>query len=411
MTKQKYIFIPVIILIAFVIFKLQPGVHSQEVTKGKTEKETKILKPSAVVEIEDIIAEYDSILNAGIKDAGTVGAAVVIVYKNEIALLKCFGVRKKGEKTPIDRHTVFRLASVSKTVTGTLASILDDEGIISLDDKVADYLPGLKLKNSESTQQLTVANLLSHTSGLVPHAYDGMVEDGVPISKIIDRLVEVDIAAMPGKLYGYQNVMFSLYDTIVTVKTSKPFGEVIKEKVFEPFGMKDASTCFEDFKNNPDKAFPHYGSNGRYRTIRFNDRYYSTAPAAGVNASISDMSHFLLTLLNKDSKVFNNHERELLFTPQVKSPLKRAYFRRWDKVSSKQYAIGWRIVGYKGRTIAYHGGYVQGYRAEIAVCEEEELGIAFLTNSPNGIESKTIPTFLNLFFKLKDSEKNKKPDA
>ena len=411
MIKRKYIFIPVIILVAVVLFKLQTGVHSQEVVKDKTEAKTEILKPSPVVEIEGIIAEYDSILNAGIKEAGTVGAAIVITYKNEIALLKCFGVRKKGGKDPIDEHTVFRLASVSKTVTGTLASILADEGVVNLDDKVVDCLPGLKLKNNESTQQLTVGNLLSHTSGLIPHAYDGMVEDGVPISKIIDRLVEVDIAAMPGKLYGYQNVMFSLYDTIVAVKTSKPFGQVMKEKVFEPFGMNDASTCFEDFKNNPDKAIPHYGSNGRYRTIRLNDRYYSTAPAAGVNASISDMSQYLLTLLDKDSKVLNNHERELLFTPQVKSPLKRAYFRRWDKVSSKQYAIGWRIVGYKGRTVAYHGGYVQGYRAEIAVCEDEQLGIAFLTNSPNGIESKTIPTFLNLFFKLKDSQKVKKPNA
>jgi beta-lactamase class C len=411
MIKRKYIFIPVVILIVFVLFKFQTGVHSQEVKKDKVEEKAAILNPDTDIEIENIILEYDSILSAGIKEAGTVGAAIVITYKNKIALLKCFGVQKKGEKESINKHTIFRLASVSKTITGTLASILANEGVIRFNEKVIRFLPELKLKNDTSTELLTVVNLLSHTSGLVPHAYDGMVEDGVPISKIINKLAEVDIAAIPGKLYGYQNVMFSLYDTIVAIKTLKPFGLVMKQKVFEPFRMTDASVCFIDFKNNKNKAIPHTGSNGQYRSRKLNNRYYNTAPAAGVNASISDMAHFLLTLLDKDSRVLNNHERKLLFTPQIKTPLRRAYFRQWDKVKSRQYAIGWRIVKYKGRTVAYHGGYVQGYRAEIAVCEEEQIGIAFLTNSPNGIESKTIPTFLNLFFKLKNSNKIKKTNA
>ncbi|NQU53865.1 MAG: hypothetical protein HQ522_15155, partial [Bacteroidetes bacterium] len=119
---------------------------------------------------------------------------------------------------------------------------------------------------------------------------------------------------------------------------------------------------------------------------------------------ISDMSQFLLTLLDHESSVINDDVRHLIFKPQVQSPLTRNYFRRWDKVDSKHYSIGWRIVGYKDRTVAYHGGYVRGYRAEIALCEEEEIGIAFLSNSPNSAGSKTIPTFLNLLFELKDKK-------
>ncbi|NOR74923.1 MAG: serine hydrolase, partial [Draconibacterium sp.] len=135
-----------------------------------------------------------------------------------------------------------------------------------------------------------------------------------------------------------------------------------------------------------------------------NNRYYSTGPAAGINASISDMSKFLLTLLDAESSIINDAVRKLIFTPQVQSPLKRNYLQRWDRVDSKHYSIGWRIIGYKDRKIAYHGGYVQGYRAEIALCEDEEIGIAFLSNSPNSTGSKTIPTFLNLLFELKDKE-------
>jgi beta-lactamase class C len=168
--------------------------------------------------------------------------------------------------------------------------------------------------------------------------------------------------------------------------------------------MNDASTSFADYKDSDNKAFPHNGGNGKFRSLRLNNRYYSTGPAAGINASISDMSHFLLTVLDHESSVVNDAVRKLIFTPQVVSPLKRNYLRRWDKVDSKQYAIGWRIIGYKNRKVAYHGGYVQGYHAEIALCEKEEIGIAFLSNSPNSTGSKTIPTFLNLLFELKDKE-------
>lgn len=404
MIKRKYLYILTIFIIIVIVFKIQTIVSSKEKPELIIKETVVPEKPSAVKEIEEVITKYDSIISSEIEEAGTVGAALVVTYKNEIAYIKCFGVQKKGENTPINEHTVFRLASVSKSVTGVLAGILDDEGTIDLEDNVAQYLPELKLKTNANTSNIKVAHLLSHTSGLIPHAYDNMVEDHVPLTRIMQRLQEVDITAEPGRLYGYQNVMFSLYDTIAAVKTSKTYSNLVKEKVFNPFGMYDASTSFEDFEKNPNKAYPHYGSKGRFKSMRLNNRYYSTGPAAGVNASISDMSQFLLNILNDDSQVVTNNVRNTIFTPQVKSPLNRNYLRRWDKVDSKHYSIGWRIIGYKDRQVAYHGGYVLGYKAEIAICEEEEIGIAYLSNSPNGVDSKPVPTFLNLLFELKDKE-------
>ncbi len=404
MQHRKYLYILTVFIITVIVFKIQTIVSSTEKPELIIKETEEPKKPNPVTEIEEVITKYDSIISSEIKKAGTVGAAIVVTYKNEVAYIKCFGVQKKGENTPINKHTVFRLASVSKPVTGVLAGILDDQGTIGLDDKVSQYLPELKLKTNASTSKIKVAHLLSHTSGLIPHAFDNMVEDHVPLDRIMRKLQEVDITAEPGKMYGYQNVMFSLYDTIATVVTSKSYGNLVKEKVFTPFQMYDASTSFEEFKNNPNKAFPHYGSKGRFKSMRLNNRYYSTAPAAGVNASISDLSQFLLNILNHESEVVTNNVRKTIFTPQVKSILSRNYLRRWDKVDSKHYSIGWRIIGYKDRQVAYHGGYVLGYKAEIAICEEEEIGIAYLSNSPNGVDSKPVPTFLNLLFDLKDKE-------
>lgn len=403
--KRRIYFVVAVIGLAILALKLQSFVRSDKPEKQEP-REIAVVEPeyNPAVEIENTLTEFDSLLEQNLKEAGTVGAAAVITYKGKIALVKCYGVRKAGEKNPVNENTVFRLASVSKTVTGVLAGILDKENIVKLDDHIVDYLPDFKLKNKEYTNQLTVRHLLSHTSGLIPHAYDLMVEDKVPLEKIIERLDQVDLTAAPGQLYGYQNVVYSIYDPVTTAKTHKPFESVMKEKVFQPFGMADASVNFEDFKNNNNKAYPHYNrGHNRYSPMRLNDRYYTTAPAAGVNASISDLGHFLCALTDDDSEIFDNKARQAVFTPQVNSPLKRTYFRSWGRgVKDKRYSIGWRIVDYKGREVAYHGGYVLGYKAEIALCEQEDIGIAILSNSPNSATAKNIPAFLNMLFDYKD---------
>ncbi len=404
MMRKRYYFVLITVALGILAFKLQSFVNPHEEEKKVEEVEAEP-EYNPVLEIENTISQFDSILNVNIKQSGTVGAAAVITYKGKIALMQCFGVCKAGENKPVNKNTIFRLASVSKTVTGVLAGILDDENIIHLDDRVVDYLPYFHLKNAESTRQLTVRNLLSHTSGLIPHAYDLMVEDHVPLEKIIARLDEVDITAPPGQLYGYQNVVYSIYEPITEAKTHKSFNSLIEEKVFQPFGMEDASTGYEAFKNNDNKAYPHFNrGHNRFSPMKLNDRYYNTTPAAGVNASIADLGNFLATLTNHNTEAISPKARRTVFTPQINSQLSRTYFRSWGRdVKSKKYSIGWRIVDYKGREIAYHGGYVSGYKAEIALCEEENIGIAILCNSPNSATAKNIPAFLNLLFDYKDS--------
>jgi beta-lactamase class C len=403
MRKKGYYFVTILVILLLIAFKMQ-SFKSEPIHKVEPPVEPEAPPYNPVSEIKAPLTRFDSLLDANVNASGVVGAAAVVVYKGEIALLKCYGVRKAGSNEPIDKNTVFRLASVSKSITGVLAGILDDEHIVDLDDKVIDYIPGFALKDQNCTNELRVRHLLSHTSGLIPHAYDLMVEDHVPLEKIMERLKEVDITAPPGQLYGYQNVLYSVYDPITRMKTKKSYDTLMQEKVFEPFGMTDASVGYEQFKNNPNKAYPHYNrGHNRFSPMRLNDRYYNTAPAAGVNASISDLGHLLAQLTDSDSEVLSDNVRRNIFTPQVKSPLSRTYFRSWGRgIQSKQYSIGWRIIDYKGRRIAYHGGYVLGYKAEIAYCEEEDFGIAFLCNSPMSETAKNIPAFLNIMFEEQD---------
>ncbi len=392
---MRFKFIPVII-IASLLFVLYYFESNTIASYGPAKEEIAEEKEHSA--FDSLIFSFDSLISSEIDSNGTVGAAIAITHKGKIAFLKCYGVRKAGENDSIDQHTVFRLASVSKSITGVLAGIMAEEKEISLDDKVIDYLPGFKLKDSVNTLNLSIRNILSHTSGLVPHAYDNLVESGVPMRTIIDSLHRVNISNTPGKLYGYQNVVFSLFDTLTFLKTSRSFNDLLTEKVFIPFGMRNASTGFQPFLSTENYAYPHTRYGKGYRTLPLNDRYYNTIPAAGINASISDLGNFLVALSDREKSHIINSITNTVLTPQVISPLKWNYLRRWDKVESKHYALGWRIIGYKGRQVAYHGGYVHGYRADIALCRDEDIGIAFLTNSPNSVASLAVPTFLNMYF-------------
>lgn len=398
MKKTSFFGIVGIILLVLFVSGQQ---YVQPVSESLPEHDSLLISSApGPIDIENILAEYDSLISAEIKASNTVGAAVAIVYNNQVVLQKCFGLRKARTHDSIDENTIFRLASVSKPICGVLAAMLADENIICLDDKVTDYIPGLHFKSQSITNELKIKNILSHTSGLVAHAYDDLVEQKIPLCQIMSQLPMANTTSNPGELYSYQNVMFSLYDSIVAFKTGKNYSEVLKEKLFVPFGMNDASTGFEEFKNHQNKALPHSG----ITPIKMNDRYYNTTPAAGVNASITDMKNFLLTMLSDTTKI-NNRIEEVIFTPQIETNLSRGYFSQWEKVDSKAYGIGWRIVDYKGRRIAYHGGYVKGYRAEIALCKAENFGIVYLSNSPSAIAARSVPEFINRLFEFKDKQK------
>ncbi|MGC9341837.1 MAG: serine hydrolase domain-containing protein [Bacteroidales bacterium] len=372
---------------------------------GKSKADSGIkLEPKEVVKVwtamDSLIYNFEQEVSGEIDNSHTVGAALALVYKGEVRILRCFGEKVNGSGDPVDRNTIFRLASVSKPITGTLAGILDDEEILPLNSRIIDYLPNFRLKDSINTYDLNVENILSHTSGLVPHAYDNLVEAGVDFREIMDSLFRVNISAPPGQLYGYQNVAFSLYDTLLEAKTRTSFEKAMKKNVFQPFGMRDASVGMKAFMDNKNKALPHTSSGTQYRTSNTNEGYFITQPAAGINASISDMSRFMLAMLGHNPAAIDSSTIKKILEPRVISPLRWNYLRKWNEVESKHYALGWRIIGAYGSEIAYHGGYIRGYRAELAVCPEEDFGIAYLSNSPNGSDSGIIPFFLNMYFKI-----------
>jgi beta-lactamase class C len=344
------------------------------------------------------VSDFISFMERELDSSRTVGAAYAIVRNGKIDCTRTFGETRKGSGIGVDENTIFRLASVSKGFAGAMACILDQEGVLSLDDRVVVRYPGFRLKDSVSTSDMTIRNLLSHTTGLVPFAFDNLVEAGDDLGHIVDRLDEVDISAPPGAIYGYQNVTFSMWDPIARRATGIPYQILLEKLIFNPLGMKNASAGPIQSDQIQNMAYPHVRGKMGYTVLDPYIGYYNVLPAAGVNASIADMGQWLLALLGHKPEQFPDTVRRMLEEPVIYTPLKYRYTRYWRPFKERYYGLGWRIYFYRGRKIMYHGGYIRGYRAEIGYCPQEDAGIAFLQNSPNNLASKCVPRFFDLYF-------------
>ncbi len=344
-----------------------------------------------------VIDQYAAIIEEAIAAQKVPGAAVTIVRDTAVIFSKGFGVKKYGGQDSIDAHTVFKLGSVSKGFAALLAGIHVQDGYIGWQDPVVKYVPGFKLKSDQQTQNLLVSNVLSHTTGLPMHAYTNLIEEGMEHSALINQLRDVDVIGSAGQVYAYQNVAYSLIEDVLGNATGQKFEALLSNKIFKPLHMSDASASYEDFVRNSNIAQPHMPYGKRWKSIRVSKTYYNSLAAGGVNASISDMGQWLLALLGRYPEVVSQATLEQLYQPQVITPIRNKYNRNWKKLNNLHYGLGWRIFEYGDLKVVYHGGYVNGYRSEIAIIPEQKIGICVLTNALNSFAGTSIPRFLELY--------------
>ena len=124
--------------------------------------------------------------------------------------------------------------------------------------------------------------------------------------------------------------------------------------------------------------------------------YYRAAPAAGVNASILDMGKWVQAQLGSHPEVLPAHMIENLQKPRVKTR-RELYRKEWKTMlSSAHYGLGWRIYDLGDDQLVYHGGWVSGFRADVAFSPNHDLGIVILLNA----ESSGISELTTRFWKM-----------
>ena len=324
------------------------------------------------------------------------GMAMAIVQNGRVLSARGYGVTDVSEPQAIDGHTVFRLASLSKAFAGTMAGLLVNDGSLRWDSKVHDYVPGFQLSDPMATRRVTVADLLSHRVGLQSHnAYDKDIEANADYYTVSQKLASAPLTCTPGQCYNYQNVAFSLIGDVVFAATGSFYDQAVDRRIFKPLGMNDASIGLTGIESSARWARPHVRSRNGWVSLMPKPTYYRLPPAAGVNASASDMAQWLIAQTGHRPDVLPAPLLATLQAPIIATPGEMRRGWRRERVQSASYALGWRVFDYAGRQVVFHAGAVQGYRGLVALVPERDLGIAIMWNSDSSLPSGLLPTILD----------------
>lgn len=346
---------------------------------------------------QELKAAVKTYFKKAIAAGDIVGAGVSIVRGDSIVISQGFGKRNSNMDKEVDGQTIFRLGSLSKGFTGILAAKIIQEGALRREDKVSTYIPDFQLGDRTNTEKVTLAHILSHTSGAPYHSFTNLVEAGLPLSTIAERFKEVHPISAPGTLYSYQNALFALSGEMIYKATGQDIATSLENKFFKPLEMCSTTLDYETLGHAVNVAMPHYKSRFGWRPKKLNDHYYNAIAAGGISASAEDMGKWMRFILGHNPEIMSLASIQEAFRPAIEIKGRSKYYQRWDGHVSSAYGFGWRIHKFvedsstQEKTIWHHGGSVNNYRNEIAVYPEADLGICVLLNSNSRLARKVIP--------------------
>ena len=342
------------------------------------------------------VREFEMMAQALVAGQRVPGLAMAVVQNGRVLSARGYGITDTSAAEPVDAHTVFRLASLSKGFAGTMTGLLVSEGALRWDSRLTDFLPNFRLRDTYASQQLTVADVLSHRTGLTHNTYDRDLERYEDYRVLTSRLANAPLTCQPGDCYAYQNIAFSLIGDIVFAATGDFYSQEVQRRLFKPLGMNDASLGLDGIHASQRWAKPHVRTRGGWTSVSPKPTYYQLPPAAGVNASISDMAQWLIAQGGHRPDVLPAPLLATLHAPIVATPseMRGSKWRR-ERLFSASYALGWRVYDYAGHQLVFHGGAVQGYRGVAALLPERDLGVVILWNSDSSLPSGLLPTIID----------------
>ena len=333
---------------------------------------------------------------------------MAVVHDGDVRFLRTYGETEAGSGRPVDPDTVFRIASLSKGFASSLVGLAVSEDKLSLSAPVSGFAPELALPRG-GEKSLTLADILSHRTGLPPNAYDNLLEAGILPEAILPEYRKVKPTCPVSDCYAYQNIPYDLSGRALASAYDAPFPALVEDRLFKPLGMKTASYGLGGLTRTDNWARPHTRKRqadlslpaNPWTKIEVKLPYYETPAAGGVNASIRDMAQWLNAQLGNVPEVLAPEVLDLIHAPQVSTPTETRRMREaMPDLRSSHYAYGWRVYDYAGQTVVAHGGTVDGYGAQIMFVPDLDLGIVVLSNSRSKRLWKIAPMFLDLVLGL-----------
>lgn len=348
---------------------------------------------------KDPLAGYDEYVTAAMKQWKVPGLAIAIVRGDSVIAARGYGVRTVGGTDPVDAQTMFAIGSASKAFTGATLEMLADEGKLSFDGRVTDYLPWFEMYDPWVTREIRVRDLLLHRSGMsrgdnIWYATTNSRED------IVRSIRRLKPSTSFRTRFQYQNLMFITAGEVGHAITGQSWDDLVKTRIFNPLGMVSSNTSVKDLAGRPNVASPHAELDGQVKAIPY--RNIDNAGAAGsINSNALDMARWLRLWVNNGAfegkRILSEAMVREATTPQftVDDP---DMIARLLSPRFLGYGYGWFVEDFRGQRWVNHGGNIDGMAAMVGFLPESRIGMVILTNMNQS--DVTLPLMANAFDRL-----------
>ncbi len=333
----------------------------------------------------------DALVTKAMQEFSVPGVAVGVVKDGVVVHAAGYGVRELGLADPVDLQTMFRIASTTKAITTASLAILVDEGKLSWDDKVVDYIPEFALYDPWVTKEFTVADLLTHRSGLEGGAGDLMLwpkPNEFTRADLIKGLSYFKPESAFRTEYAYDNLLYIVAGELVPATTGMAWSDFVDQNIFGKLGT---SRCFagqipqQEMQN---LAAPHAIIDDELRVVERNRTRAEVdvaAAAGGVRCSLDDMLKWTRLQLARGalpdgSRVFSAEQSRIMWSPQTIQSVSAEEYER-DRTHFKAYALGWRLADVEGYKQVAHTGSYTGFRSTVILVPELYLGVVIMLNA------------------------------
>lgn len=331
--------------------------------------------------IKKVMPLFDAVVEHNFQQSLVPGAAVGVVYNDQVIYSRCLGVRKAGASEAVDADTLFQIASVSKSFNSSLIATLVQDDLMNWDDKVVQYWPEFQMYDPWVTHELTIRDCLSHRCGLPKYAGDELVPMfGYDQAEVYARMKYHKPVTGFRTTFAYQNIIYALTGELASRRTGKDWPALVTQRIFQPLGMTRSVATLADYEKEENRAYPHCLDDEVMTVVE--PWCDDLVPGAGaVSSTLSDMIRWVRMQLNEgnlDGRTVV--KRELL--QETHSP--ETLISTTDS-GVLSYGMGWMINAAGGHLAVFHGGDYLGVSAMVYLMPKEKVGVVILTNAyPTG---------------------------
>lgn len=345
----------------------------------------------------------DEYMKKVLEEYNVAGVAVTVVKDGKIFFKKGYGYSDVDKKLPVNPNTTaFQIASVSKLFTATAAMQMVEQGKLSLDEDVNNYLTDFKVDNPFS-KPVTLQSLLTHTAGLdyrlplyLRSTGDIFFDSLEPLKYELKKNMP-PVIREPGTFCEYNVYGMALVGYLVEKVSAKPINEYITDNILKPIGMDNSSYGLTRTVHSS-MTKPYKYKDGKY--IESEYTLISDHPSGSICATASDMAAFMLMHLNN-----GEYKGERLLNASTAISMHTHQYPSDDRLTG--YGLGFYETIRNGWRTFEHGGYLPSFSSKLSILPEKNIGIFIAINTDSKSSGKVCNEYIDKFYEFfTDKEDN-----